>query len=227
MNTIELNAVTALGQIECAVVFFLDVSETCGLNIEQQLNVFNTVRPMFNKRPFALACNKSDLKTLDQLAVENPEKRALIAEIEAEGVAVMELSTRTKAGVQEVKDKVCRNMLTYSVNERLKSKRVESVLNRVYVAKPVSDGKERPKFIPESVLKSHQEKNFFPKIKEKDPERQLETDVEAFEGDFYTTDFCKNKLLENDEWKTDGGRKSPGREWLLRLRSRRRVHGAG
>jgi len=156
-NQIEMNTITALGQIECAVVFFLDVSETCDHTVAQQLKVFNSIRPLFNKRPFALACNKSDLKTLAQLAEEEPEKRALIAELEAEGVPIMELSTRTKVGVQEVMDRVCRTMLTYSVNERLKSKRVEHVLNRVYVAKPVSDGTERPKFIPEAVLKRHAE----------------------------------------------------------------------
>jgi len=40
-------------------------------------------------------------------------------------------------------------------------------------------------------------------MKESEPEAQLEADIEASEGDFYTTDYCKNKLLENPEWNYD------------------------
>ena len=47
MNTIELQAITALAHIRAAIIFFLDISEHCGIPIEQQLKIYESIKPLF------------------------------------------------------------------------------------------------------------------------------------------------------------------------------------
>ena len=46
-NTIEMQAITALAHLRAAVLYVMDVSEQCGHNLEQQLELFNSIRPLF------------------------------------------------------------------------------------------------------------------------------------------------------------------------------------
>lgn len=50
MNTIELQAVTALTHIKAAVVFFVDLSEMCDITIENQLKIFECINPLFSEK---------------------------------------------------------------------------------------------------------------------------------------------------------------------------------
>lgn len=57
-------------------------------------------------QPLIVACNKVDVTSLEDLEQNYPEKRALVAQIESEGVPVMQMSTLTQKGVMEVKKEV-------------------------------------------------------------------------------------------------------------------------
>lgn len=46
-NTIEMQAITALAHLRSAVLYVMDVSEQCGHTLEQQLELFNNIRPLF------------------------------------------------------------------------------------------------------------------------------------------------------------------------------------
>lgn len=46
-NTIEMQAITALAHLQCCVLYFLDISEQCGYPIDQQLKLFESIRPLF------------------------------------------------------------------------------------------------------------------------------------------------------------------------------------
>jgi GTP1/Obg family GTP-binding protein len=46
-NTIEMQAITALAHLQCCVLYFLDISEQCGYPIDQQLTLFESIRPLF------------------------------------------------------------------------------------------------------------------------------------------------------------------------------------
>ena len=39
-NTIEMQAVTALAHLNAAILFLLDISESCGYTIDQQISLF-------------------------------------------------------------------------------------------------------------------------------------------------------------------------------------------
>ena len=60
-----------------------------------------------------LACNKTDVMTLERLATEQPAKRAAIQRFEDKGVSVFQLSTWTKDGVQELKNAACEKLLNF------------------------------------------------------------------------------------------------------------------
>ena len=50
MNTIELQAVTALTHTASSILFFVDISEQCGMTIENQLKTFHCLYPLFEKQ---------------------------------------------------------------------------------------------------------------------------------------------------------------------------------
>ena len=50
MNTIELQAITALTHIKSAILFFIDISEYCDITIESQLKIFEGLYPLFSDR---------------------------------------------------------------------------------------------------------------------------------------------------------------------------------
>lgn len=46
-NTIEMQAITALAHLRAAVLYVMDVSEQCGHTLQEQLELFNNIRPLF------------------------------------------------------------------------------------------------------------------------------------------------------------------------------------
>jgi len=62
-NDIENQAVSAVAHAADAVLFFLDASETCGYELEDQYALLEGLKSEFGDEPFVVACNKSDLST--------------------------------------------------------------------------------------------------------------------------------------------------------------------
>ena len=56
-----MQAITALAHINAAVLYFIDLSETCGYSIEQQVSLFKSFKPLFSNKPLVLVMTKSDL----------------------------------------------------------------------------------------------------------------------------------------------------------------------
>lgn len=53
-----------------------------------------------------MACNKTDVITLQELKEKSPEKFNLISALEEEKIPILEMSTLTQDGVMEVKKEV-------------------------------------------------------------------------------------------------------------------------
>lgn len=49
-NTIEMQAITALAHLRAAVLYVMDVSEQCGHTLQEQLELFNSIRPLFTNK---------------------------------------------------------------------------------------------------------------------------------------------------------------------------------
>ncbi|WP_094227476.1 NOG1 family protein [Methanolobus psychrotolerans] len=83
-NEIELQAITALKNLDAVVLFIIDASETCGYEIEDQKRMLEEVRREF-KLPVLVVGNKADLPEFKDLDFVD-----------------MKMSTATNEGVSEV-----------------------------------------------------------------------------------------------------------------------------
>lgn len=194
-NTIEMQAITALAHLRAAVLYMMDLSEQCGHTIEQQVSLFNNIKPLFSNKPLLVCVNKTDVVKLDDLS---DDKKALLAEFGTEEIPLMQMSTLTEEGVIEVRNEACDRLLAHRVETKIKTRKVNDISNRLHVAVPQKrDQKERPPCIPESVRRKREAMETG---KEK---RKLERDIELEEGDDYILDLRKTWDLPKPEEKYD------------------------
>lgn len=193
-NVIEMQAVTALAHLRACVLYFMDLSEQCGHTIDEQVKLFESIKPLFTNKPLILVANKIDILKLDDLP---NDKRALIADLEKdETLKIVEMSTVTDVGVMEVKTEACERLLCYRVDQKMRTKKVDGVLNRLHVAMPKPrDHKPRPPCIPDAVLAKKQAT-----VDKK--KRKLERDIEEELGDDYVLDLKKEytDIPEEERW---------------------------
>jgi len=156
-NTIEMQAVTALAHLHCAVLFMLDISGQGEYSVAEQCGLFQSLQPLFAQKPVLLVCNKTDVRTLDQL---QPEERNAIAACEQiEGVRLMQMSNKTEEGIVDVKSLACDLLLEQRVQQKLQGKKLNTIANRIHIARPQKrDNKTRAVHIPESVIRARQAK---------------------------------------------------------------------
>ncbi|KAM9322007.1 GTP-binding protein 4 [Pholidichthys leucotaenia] len=194
-NTIEMQAITALAHLRAAVLYVMDVSEQCGHTLQEQLELFNNIRPLFANKPLIIVANKCDVKKINELSEENQK---IFSDLSVEGIPVIETSTLTEEGVMQVKSEACDQLLAHRVNTKMKGKKVHDVLNRLHLAMPTKrDEKDRPPFIPEGALIRR-------RAMEVDaPKRKLERDLEMELGDDYVLDLQKYWDLMNEDEKHD------------------------
>ncbi|KAE8745997.1 hypothetical protein FOCC_FOCC007255 [Frankliniella occidentalis] len=193
-NVIEMQAVTALAHLRACVLYFVDLSEQCGHTIEEQVQLYESIKPLFANKPLLVVLSKSDVLKLSELPAD---RREAFKPFQQEGVPLIEMSSLTEEGVMQVKTEACEALLAFRVDQKLRTKKVEGVLNRLHVALPAQrDGKARPPCIPEKVA----EKKL--KMDGCATGRKLEKDIEEELGDEYTLDLKKNFDIR-DEWKYD------------------------
>ncbi|KAJ9164360.1 hypothetical protein P3X46_023943 [Hevea brasiliensis] len=214
-NIIEMCSITALAHLRAAVLFFLDISGSCGYSIAQQAALFHSIKSLFMNKPLIIVCNKTDLQPLEGISEED---KKLVLEMKAEAMktvigqggeptngdgVLLTMSTLTEEGVIAVKNAACERLLDQRVELKMKSKKINDCLNRFHVAIPKPrDQKERPPCIPQSVLEAKAKQAAQMAEKEK---RKTEKDLEDENGGagVYSANLRKNYILANDEWKDD------------------------
>lgn len=209
-NIIEMCSITALAHLRAAVLFFLDISGSCGYSIAQQAALFHSIKSLFMNKPLIIVCNKIDLQPLDGLPEEDMK---LVEEMKAEAAktiigqggepdednVLLTMSTLTDDGVIAVKNAACERLLNQRVELKMKSKKMIDCKNRFHVAIPKPrDGKERLPCIPQAVLEAKARKN-------EEEKRKLEKDIENENGGagVYSASLRKHYILANEEWKED------------------------
>eukprot|EP00262_Sarcandra_glabra_P014581 TRINITY_DN4291_c0_g1_i2.p1 TRINITY_DN4291_c0_g1~~TRINITY_DN4291_c0_g1_i2.p1 ORF type:complete len:669 (+),score=111.84 TRINITY_DN4291_c0_g1_i2:100-2106(+) len=206
-NIIEMCSITALAHLRAAVLFFLDVSGSCGYSIAQQAALYHSIKSLFMNKPLIVVCNKIDLQPLDGLSEEDMK---LVMEMKAEALktvmgqgnedeVLLTMSTLTDDGVIAVKNAACERLLNQRVELKMKSKKINDCLNRFHVAMPKPrDSKERPPCIPQAILEAREKANA-------EEKRKLEKDLEDENGGagVYSANLRKHYLLANAEWKED------------------------
>uniref|UniRef100_A0A4D5R9X4 Nucleolar GTP-binding protein 1 n=1 Tax=Scolopendra viridis TaxID=118503 RepID=A0A4D5R9X4_SCOVI len=192
-NTIEMQAITALAHLRAAVLYIMDISEQCGHSLEEQINLFNSISPLFTNKPLIVVANKVDVIRLEDLL---PEKKEILKCFQEKNIPLISMSTVTEEGVMTVKEEACDRLLAHRVDFKLKSRRVNDVLNRLHVAVPKPrDSKERPPFIPDKIL-SKKKAMITDQVVER---KKLEKEIELELGDDYILDLKKHYDLSEKE----------------------------
>ena len=209
-----MQAITALAHLRAAVIYIMDLSGQCGHGIEEQIQLFENIRPLFSQKPLLVALNKTDIVTLEELS---EEERGAIGKLSQEGLSVLSMSTVQEDGVMNVRNAACDALLSQRVEHKLKSKKMPEILNRLHLAVPAPrDGIERPAHIPPGA-KTHKKSQAMEVDVEEDnedgvkgvasalapPTRKLERDIELEKGDDYLLDLKKRYILSHDEEKYD------------------------
>ena len=194
-NTIEMQAITALAHLRAAVLYVMDVSQQCGHSLEDQLSLFDSIKPLFANKPTFIVLNKIDIVRPEELDQSIKDE---LAQLEAKGTAIFSMSTVTEEGVSAVKMATCDALLAQRVEAKLKGKNATDLISRIHVAVPGEmDENKRPPHIPEGA-RTKRIANDPTAVK-----RKTERDIELEEGDDYSLDLRKNYMLENPEEKYD------------------------
>jgi len=130
-------------------------------------------------------------------------KKAVFEQFRKDDIRIIEMSTFSEEGVIEVRNEACDRLLAHRVDIKLKSRKVNDVLNRLHVAQPQKrDDHVRAPFIPEGViqrLESMQVTNNQTESTKKKTERDLEIELE----EDYHLDLRKTWDLENNDERYD------------------------
>ncbi|OWR53434.1 putative Nucleolar GTP-binding protein, partial [Danaus plexippus plexippus] len=103
-------------------------------------------------------------------------------------VPIMRMSTMTEEGVQEVKIEACERLLGHRVTEKMRTKKVDGILNRLHVSMPSPrDGRSRPPVLPPQVVAKKEKQ-----LQRETRKRKLEREIEVELGDDYVLDLKKN-----------------------------------
>ncbi|KAI4245940.1 MAG: hypothetical protein L6R40_002156 [Gallowayella cf. fulva] len=205
MNTIEMQSITAIAHLRSAILYFMDLSEQCGYSVQAQIQLFQSIKPLFANKLVFVVINKIDIMRPEDL---DPETKELLDSILKSGdVELLQLSCTTTEGVTEVKNAACERLIAERVAQKLKSGtnstgtiggRLLDVLTRIHVAQPLG-GVVREPYIPEAVKALR-------KYNKDDPERRkLAREIEEENGGagVFNVDLKEQYLLANEEWKRD------------------------
>ena len=194
-NTIEMQSVTAMAHLRAAILYVFDLSETCGYNLFQQVNLYNNIKALFANKPVVLVFNKVDITRFEELP---QEKQDLLKSLEEENVTLMPMSTMSEEGLADVKSSACDKLLAHRVEVKTQGRKIHEVVNRLHLAMPTPrDQKDRPAYIPDGAKERML-------ARKDDPNRpKLAHEIELEVGSDYRFDYRDHFDLENPEWKYD------------------------
>lgn len=212
MNTIEMQSITAIAHLRSACLYFMDLSEQCGYSVDAQINLFNSIRPLFANKLVFIVVNKTDVTKPEDLS---PELQQRLSDLVSQNsnTELLQLSCITNDGVQNVKNIVCDRLMADRVAAKLNSAqasqpagadvatgRLGDLLARIHVARPM-EGAKSETYVPQAVLDGTHKR-----IDKNDPDRRkLERDIEEENGGagVYNIDLKKFYDLADPSWAHD------------------------
>nr|CAX69473.1 Nucleolar G-protein 1 [Schistosoma japonicum] len=225
-NTIEMLSITALAHLQAAVIYIMDLSEQCGYTIQQQLTLFQNLRPLFRNKPLVIAANKVDIRPFEALSEEDKQSINNIVQWHVDGQVkdpdrpiFVEMSTVTEVGLVTVRSVACDDLLAQRVQAKIRAATLPGsnvdISSRLYIAKPKPFGDKidvpfRPPVIPDGVL-DKQKKRILKRLRIADslqPKSQLDDD----------DSFKRCRTMRDRELEAD-----PDEGFILNLREHWRI----
>ncbi|KAK4629865.1 Nucleolar GTP-binding protein 1 [Fulvia fulva] len=206
MNTIEMQSITAIAHLRSAIMYFMDLSEQCGYSVSAQMDLFESIKPLFANKLVFIVVNKIDVMRPEDLDAESKERLEKLSK--SANVELLQLSCTTTEGLIGVRNAVCDRLLAERNAQKLQAGtnasgevtgRLGDVLRRIHVAQPLGGVTPWTPELPEGI------KNRI-KYDKDDPNRpKLMRDIEEENGGagVFNVNLKDNYLLENDEWKYD------------------------
>ena len=108
-----------MAHLKACVLFFIDVSETCGYTLQTQMALFEGIKPLFSSKPHLLILTKTDLKKPEDLEPE--QKLELETFIERNELEYVLLSNQEGDSVFDVKKKACDILLKFRMSNEEKN----------------------------------------------------------------------------------------------------------
>lgn len=128
-NSIEMLSITALAHIKAVVLYFVDLSESCGNSIEEQISLFNTLNPLLNSN-MVVVLSKSDMLRLEDVR----DKEAIMRFLE--GKRFVEMSVENEENVDAVKAMACDLLLDERFEKKINSDRLSEYISRITIVRP-------------------------------------------------------------------------------------------
>jgi nucleolar GTP-binding protein len=197
-NTKEMQSITALAHLKASILYFVDISEECGYSIEQQVHLYNSIKPLFTGKPIHVILNKIDKKRPEDLP---SHQKLLIENIgKEENVKLIPMSNFSEEGIMEVKQSACDALLLQRTENKLNNRNTEDIMNRVHIANPIPrDDKERVPQVPDTVGNNSNDKA---KKKFEEWKYQLKL-YKELDPDYEGMDWKDDYQLDNPDWKHD------------------------
>jgi nucleolar GTP-binding protein len=130
-NTIEMLSITALAHIKAVVLYFFDLSNTCGHTIKEQISLFNTLSPLLDSK-IVIVLSKADIVKLEN--IEDLEDKNLITEF-LKGKTFVEMSNKEEINVEKVKQVACDILLNERVDKKVENGRIKDYINMITMQK--------------------------------------------------------------------------------------------
>lgn len=130
-NTIEMLSITALAHIKAVVLYFFDLSNTCGHTIKEQISLFNTLSPLLDSK-IVIVLSKADIVRLDN--IEDPEDKRLITDF-LRGRLYVEMSNKEELNVEKVKQVACDILLEERVDKKIENGKIKDYINMITLQK--------------------------------------------------------------------------------------------
>ena len=205
MNTIEMQSITAIAHLRSAILYFMDLSEQCGYSVQAQIQLFQSIKPLFANKLVFVVINKIDIMQPEDLDTDT--KTMLDSILKSGEIEFLKLSCTTTEGVTDVKNAACERLIADRVAQKLKAGqntsgnitgRLGDVLTRIHVAQPLG-GILREPYIPDAV-------KHLRKYTKDDPNRpRLARDIEEANGGagVYNVNLKDQYLLSDPTWRHD------------------------
>lgn len=134
-NTIEMQAITALAHLNACILYFIDISESCGYSIEKQIALFESIKVLFSQKPLVICLTKVDVQPWDTLDKKHKENLTKLAKDNK--AHLLHMSNISEEGIANVKKTACEILLDHRLAQKTKDpKKAENVLNRIHIAQP-------------------------------------------------------------------------------------------
>ena len=111
-NTIEMQVIPALTYLNSCILFLIDISETCGFTIEQQILLFKSIEPFLINKSIGIVITKIDLHRWDQ--VPFPLQSKIMQLADTHKAFIKFVSNYNQEGVIECRNAACEHLKAFS-----------------------------------------------------------------------------------------------------------------